>query len=280
LASIFLERSQPGYALAQYAKALSLANRTPSPQAATPGETGGGEIKGIKGTLVIADPYAAAACAGMGDAYLALGEMPAAIEYYQKAASENAFDAAVHFRLARAYEVVGNFEKALAGYDRALRLNKSMADAKASRKIALMKSEVYEQAKRVYLTSHLSGQEGSADAYYGEGVMLRLSGRRIAAEALFRKAAGQAPMHFGANLALGQILSEKGMHEEAFANFSAAFASQPTSAVAARELALTSLILKDTAGAVQWAAKSYELAPETYYEQFRDDVIRLAEPAQ
>jgi len=211
----------------------------------------------------------------MGDSYLSLNEAPLAIENYAAASAENAFDSVIHYKLARAYEITGYLDKAIAGYEQALKLNRNFADAASSRQIVLMKQEVYEQAKRVYLTSHLSGREKSADAFYGEAVMLRLSGKRNAAEALFREAANKDPLHFGANLALGQILTERGLYEEAFGNFSAAFASRPTSAVVAKELALTNLVLKDTVAAAQWATKAYELAPDEHYAGFMKDIQRI-----
>jgi tetratricopeptide (TPR) repeat protein len=272
LGNVLLSRGQTGYALAQYAKALEL-SQPPAGQQAQLSKSGKGPQAG---TLTIANSYAASALAGMGDAYLFLNEAPISVQIYESAVRENAFDATVQYRLARAYEYTGNFEEALATYDRALRLDRRFTDAASAHQILLTKQEVYDQAKRVYLTAHLSGQKDSADAYYGEAVMLRLSGRKAAAEAMLREAVNKNPTHFGANLTLGQMLSERGLHEEAFGNFSLAFAVSPTSAVAAKELALTSLILKDTVGAVQWAAKAYELAPDEYYLQFEEEVGRIA----
>jgi tetratricopeptide (TPR) repeat protein len=270
MGSVFLRRGQPEYALAQYAKAVGLAEvNTASVQDQPNAEN---ERAGI---LTISNHDAAAARAGMGDAYLALQEAPLAVEQYEAAAEESGFDAGIQYKLARACELTGDFDRAIDCYERVLRLNKHMKDAAASRQIALKKKEVYEQAKRVYLTSLLSGKEKTADALYGEAVMLRLTGRRAAAEALFREVVRIEPMNFGANLALGQMLSERGLYEDAFANFSAAFVAEPSSAVTAKELALTSFVLKDLDGAAQWARKAYELAPEEYTRKLAENMIRL-----
>lgn len=272
MANALLNRGQAGYALARYAKAYELAKSFPRAREQQFPNADGGSM----GTLTILNYYAAAALAGLGDAYFYLGEAPAALKSYESAVRENAFDATIQFRLARAYEFTGNFANALDSYRRTLRLDQNFADAATSSSIVLMKEEVYEQAKRVYLTSHLTGREESADAIYSEAVMLHLSGKRASAEALLRKVLEIAPMHFGANLALGQMLSERGLDTEALGNFSLAFAVTPTSAVAAKELSLTSLVLRDTAAAVQWAAKVYELAPDEDSLRFEENVNRLA----
>ncbi|RJP17077.1 MAG: tetratricopeptide repeat protein [Candidatus Abyssobacteria bacterium SURF_5] len=274
MGNTLLARGQMGHALARYAQAYELSDPLRNERAG-PFPDGAKE-----GMIAISNYHAAAASAGMGDAYFALGEPENAVEMYLAALEQNAFNSVIHYKLGRAYEYIGSLEKALASYDRALRLDKNLSGARASREIILLKKEVYDQAKRVYLTSHLSGREKSADAYYGEAIMIRLSGKGEVAEALLREAVKEDPFHFGANLALGQILSERGANEEALGNFSIAYASVPTSAVAAKELALTSLVLKDTLGAVRWAAKAYELAPDQYYEQFLWDVQRLSAPAK
>jgi tetratricopeptide (TPR) repeat protein len=267
LAGAYLSAGRPGEALAEYARAYELTRRTGTHQT-TLGENG------KKGQLVIADHYAATALAGMGDAYRALGEPENSLVRYEMAVRENAFDAALRLRLGRAYEHVGRFDDAIASYERALRIDRNMQPAASSLNISRAKKEAYEQARRIHLTAVKAGREDSAEALYGEAVLLRLSGKPDAAIVLLRRALLKDPSHFGVNLALGQLLSDKGRHEDALACFSAAFASQPTSALAAYEIALSSLALGDSRAAELWAEKAFELEPDELYERLLEDIRR------
>ncbi len=280
LANTLLNAGQTAGALAEYATAYELTRSRPDESAAPEPNAPQGAEGEVKGRLVIANYYAAAALSGMGDAHQMMGETGEAVRSYKMALRENAFDSTIYLKLAHAYERAGRFDDAIVSYERAVKLDKNQAEAAFSLQVALTKKEVYDQAKRVYLTAHLSRQQGSADGLYGEAVMLRLSGKQEAAAALLREALKKKPSHFGANMALGQILSEQGEHEEAFASFSAAFASRPTSALAAYELALTSVALGDTLAAELWASKAYELEPDRFYENFLDDIKKRSEEGQ
>ncbi|RJP67036.1 MAG: hypothetical protein C4532_15095, partial [Candidatus Abyssobacteria bacterium SURF_17] len=267
MANVLLDAGQSGPALAEYGKAYELARR---PEKVPP------TAAASTGRIIISNYYAGAALAGMGDAHLMMGETLQSIESYERAARENAFDATIHLRLAHACELAGRFDDAVEGYERALRLDKRLREASARLEIARAKRDVYEQAEQVYESAQMYGQQGSAEALYGEAVMLRLSGREEAAAALLRQALENEPAHFGANLALGQILSERGDHVAAFGYYSAAFAARPDSALTARELAITSLALRDTLMAELWAAKAYDLEPDEFYERFLEGMRREA----
>jgi tetratricopeptide (TPR) repeat protein len=212
----------------------------------------------------------------MGDAHQMLGQMEHAIQYYKMALTENAFDATIHFKIARAYEHRGRFDEAMSSYNQALKLDRNMQKASSALRIMLAKKEVFEQSRALYDMSRLHNQGQSADALFGEAIMMRLSGEPKIAMALLRNALEKEPTHFGANLTLGRMLVETGNDEEALANFSVAFAERPDSALAAYELAVTELNLGETRAAERWAAKAYELDSSILYEEFYKEVSRRA----
>ena len=102
--------------------------------------------------------------------------------------------------------------------------------------------------------------------------MMRLGGEKRLAEALLQKVIEKDATHFGANMALGRILSESGDNEAALGNFSVAFAAEPTSPLPAYEIAVTNMILRDTLAAEQWAAKAYDLSPSAMYGDFLQEI--------
>ncbi|MBI5118704.1 tetratricopeptide repeat protein [Candidatus Poribacteria bacterium] len=265
MGSVFLNAGQPGNALGEYARAYELAQ---SQSGVRPASAGRAE----RGRFVVSNAYAALALAGMGDAYATLGETRNSIESYRMALSENAFDSRINVKLARAYERAGRFDDAIDFYARALRLDKRLADAAASLEVAQVKKEVYDEAKRIYTIALLSHQADSVEAVYCEALMLRMTGKQEAAAALLRKVVEKAPSHFGANLALGQILSLRGEYDTALGNLSVAYAVRPTSAVAAYEMALATLALRDTLTAEMWAARAYELEPDSFYRRFHESI--------
>jgi tetratricopeptide (TPR) repeat protein len=136
---------------------------------------------------------------------------------------------------------------------------------------------VHEKATSVYRTALETGQTDSAESLFSEGLIARLSGKEALAEALFGMALEKDPLHFGANMALGRLLCGRGACEIALGNFSLAFVAQPTSALAAYELAATNLAIRDTLAAEQWAAKAYGLVPDPYYWDFLVDIRRINE---
>lgn len=271
----FLEAGHPAHALAEYARAYALAHAVSREEE----ELLSNDLSGtpIKGWVTIANYYAGASLAGMGDTYRIMGEMDNAIGSYERARSENAFDATIHFKIAQTYEGTGHFDKAIDSYERAFRLDRGMQKALSSVKITSIKKEVYEQCRLVYNASCLYDQANSADALYSQALMMRLSGEPKISAALLRETLEKQPAHFGANLALGQMLAEMGNGEEALANLSVAFAVEPNSALAAYEVAVTRLTLGETLAAEQWAAKAYELDPTTFYGDFHSAVRRRME---
>jgi tetratricopeptide (TPR) repeat protein len=264
----FLMRDMPGYALSEYAAAWELARSEPNELFDGTDASPGSDDRPVVGRVEISNYYAAGALTGMGDAYSMLGETDNAIAAYRGARSENAFDATIHEKLARAYESKGLFDEAIDSYERALRIDRRLLKAAASLEIARGKKTVYEKAIRVYEKSLKNGLTDSAESLYTEALIARLSDEERLAEALFRMAIEKDPMHFGANMALGRILFERGECEIALGNFGLAFASRPASALAAYELAVTNLAIRDTLAAEQWAAKAYDLAPDPYYWDF------------
>ncbi|NQU08282.1 MAG: tetratricopeptide repeat protein, partial [Candidatus Abyssubacteria bacterium] len=268
----FLQNGRPAHALAEYARGYKLAHSRPDTRQITRGIPSDGARAGEAVWLKISNYYAAAALVGMGDAYQVMGETENSIFSYTEALSDNAFDSTIHLRLGRAYERTGRFDQAIDSYERALRLDKSLRGAASSLQITRQKKAVYEESKRVREAAISSNQGDSADALYSEALMMRLSGKRYIASGLLKKALEKDPSHFGANLALGQILAEKGEDGAALGNFSLAFAVQPTSALAAYESAVTNLALGNTVSAELWAAKAYSLSPDFYYWDFLTDV--------
>jgi predicted Zn-dependent protease len=128
----------------------------------------------------------------------------------------------------------------------------------------------------VHEAARLYDNRDSADALYGEAIMMRMSGRPQVAVALLGEALRKEPSHFGANLAMGRILVQRGHDEEALANFSVAFAARPRSALVAYELAVTELTLGQVLAAEQWAAKAYELDSNSFYWDFLTSVRNRA----
>jgi tetratricopeptide (TPR) repeat protein len=265
MGGVLMNAGHPGNALGEYARAYELAHSRPD---RGPASAGGK----TRGQLVISNHYAALALAGTGDAYAMLGETRNSLESYRMALSENAFDARINVKLARAYEHAGRFDDAIAFYTRALRLDKRLADAASYLQVAKVKKEVYDEAQRVYTIALLSHQVDSVEAVYCEALMFRLTGKQETAAALLRKVVEKSPSHFGANLALGQILSQQGEYDIALGNLSVAYAVRPTSAVAAYETALVKLALRDTLTAEMWAARAYELDPDAFYRRFHESI--------
>ncbi|MBI4832628.1 MAG: tetratricopeptide repeat protein [Candidatus Lindowbacteria bacterium] len=264
MGSVLLNAGRPGEALGEYGKAYELAY---SGSEQLPAVTGG-----KRGGLNISNFYAALALEGMGDAYGMIGETGNAVYSYKAALSENSFDAKTTVKLARAYDRSGRFDEAIEFYTRGLRLDRRLFDAASSLGVARVKKEVYDEAKRVYTIALLSGKTDSVDSLYCEALMLRLSGKPEAAADLLRKALEKSPAHFGANLALGQILSQQGEYDAALGNLSVSYAVKPESAVAAYEMAITKLALRDTVTATMWAARAYELEPDDFYGRFLENI--------
>jgi tetratricopeptide (TPR) repeat protein len=277
LANALMNSDQPGNALAEYGKAYELSRSQPDEKTTAEQAFSAGIQGKAKVRLIIANYYAAAALAGMGDAYRMMGEPDNAIDSYKLALGQNAFDATIYLKLARVYESTGRFNDAIASYERALQLDKNLKEAASSIQIASAEKEVFDQARNVYLEALSSKQQDSPDALYGEAIMLLLSGKKEAGIGLLGEVIQKAPLHYGANLALGKFHSERGEYEAAFGNFSAAFAAEPTSAMAAHELAITTLALGDTLTAEMWASKAYELDHSGYYEESLESIKRRAE---
>jgi tetratricopeptide (TPR) repeat protein len=265
----FMKRDLPGYALSEYAAAREL-SRSEVDELFEGSDAS--HTEPVVGRITISNYYAAAALAGMGDAYRMLGENNNAIICYQEAGIENAFDAVIHVKLARAFEGAGHFDEAIESYERALRIDRRLSWAASSLEVAREKKRVYEKATRVYQMALQTGQTDSAESLYSEALIARLSGEELLAEALLGMAVEKDPLHFGANMALGKILCGRGDCGIALGNFGLAFAARPTSAQAAYKLATTNLAIRDTLAAEQWAAKAYDLAPDPYYWDFLQEI--------
>jgi tetratricopeptide (TPR) repeat protein len=268
----FLRRGAPGYALSEYAAAWELARSDPVELFEGVDASPGNHDTPVTATVTIANHYAAGALTGMGDAYTLLGETANAIAVYEEARSQSGFDAAIHAKLAKAYERAGLFDKAIDSYEHALRIDRRLSKAAASLEIAREKKTVYETARNVYQKALKNSRTDSAESLYCEALIARLSGEKRLAEALFRKTIEKDPTHFGANMALGRILFERGECDLALGNFGLAFASRPTSGLAAYELAVANLAIRDTLAAEQWAAKAYDLTPDPYYWEFLQEM--------
>ena len=270
LANTLMKRGQPAHALAEYAAAWKLARsqRQEEPEylSAPP------DAEASVGRLKISNYYAAAALAGMGDAYRSLGEHDNSIRSYEDALTENAFDSTTHMKLARAYEHTGRFDEAIETLERAMRIDPKLPGAASLLEIVREKKVVYEEADRVYRKALQAGRTDSPEALYSQALLARLSGKLVLAEALLNETLAKDPAHYGANMALGRILHKRGECEAAIGNFSAAFAEDPTSALAAYSLALASLALQDTLTAERWAARAYDVSPERYYLDFLEAI--------
>jgi len=277
LANSLLKEGRPGHALAEYAGARELARAGPEEGPEGPPVSPDAVDEKPSGRLVISNYYAAAALAGMGDAYRAIGESDNSIRSYERAVPENPFDAAIHLKLARAYEGVGRFDEAIESYERALRIDGRLRRAANSLEIARGKKRVYEQAEAVRQKALRSGQADSEESLYSEALIARLSGEPEFSKALLRETLRKNPAHFGANMALGQLLGSGGDWDIALGNFSAAFAFRPTSALAAYESAVATLALRDTLVAEQWAAKAYDLSPDEHYWRFLEEIRKRKE---
>jgi tetratricopeptide (TPR) repeat protein len=231
----------------------------------------------ITGTVTIANYYAGTALAGMGDAYRMLGENNNAIVCYQEARTESPFDATIHVKLARALERTARFDEAIDSYERALRIDKRLSKVASALEVTREKKRTYEKARGVYQKAIETGQTDSAESLFSEALIARLSGEEALAETLFGMALEKDPLHFGANMALGRLLRGNGECEVALGNFGLAYATRPTSALAAYELAVTNLAVRDTLAAEQWAAKAYDLVPDPYYWDFLVDIRGMRE---
>ena len=204
----------------------------------------------------------------MGDAYRAMGENASAIGSYEEALSENAFDVTIHLKLARSSEEMGRFDEAIDSYERALRVDPRLTDAASELKVAREKKKVFERAEKVYQKALRNSQADSAESLYSEALIARFSGEFDIAEVLLREALKKDATHFGANMALGEILCGRGECKAALGVFGLAYAVRPTSALAAYQVAATNLAVGDTLGAERWAEKAYDLAPNPYYGNF------------
>ncbi len=272
MANSLMKNGQPGHALAEYARALELTREKSEERFPASGPPAADNMAKAVGMFKISDYYAAAALAGMGDAYAMMGETDNSIRSYKDALSKNAFDLMIHMKLARSCERAGRFDDAIESYERALRFGRGLDKAASFLQIARRKKELFEEARAVREMALRLNQRDSSDALYSEALMMRLSGEKAVAADLLRKTLEKDPEHFGANMALGRILAEKGEDAVALGNFSVAFAAEPTSALAAYELAVTNLVLRNTLAAKQWAAKAYDLSPDAYYWDFLQEV--------
>jgi len=272
MANALMKNGRPGVALAEYARALKLARAKTGviTEAPSPPPVAGGAQQ--VGRLKISDYYPAAALTGMGDAYGVMGESYSSIRSYREALTENAFDVMIHIKLARALERAGRFDEAIESYERALRFGPGLKGLNSSLQIVRSKKELFEVAGSVRKTALDLNLGDSAAALYSEAILMRLGGEKRLARALLQQVIEKDATHFGANMALGRILSESGDNGAALGNFSVAFAAEPTSPLPAYEIAVTNMVLRDTLAAEQWAAKAYDLSPSAMYWDFLQEI--------
>lgn len=119
-----------------------------------------------------------------------------------------------------------DFERALALFNRALRLDPSLAAARLNRGVALLNLQKTDEARPI-LEQAAEADPGSARAWYQLGLLEKTIGEAGPALAAFGRAAALAPDDPHAHYFVGLMLAQLDRQEEAIAAFRRALALDP-----------------------------------------------------
>jgi tetratricopeptide (TPR) repeat protein len=170
----------------------------------------------------------------------------------------------------------GQYNEALASYDKAVFIRPNNADAWLNRGVVLENLGRYSEAIDSY-DKAIALQPASAEAWYGRGISLRKLGRYADAIFAYEKAIAINPSYVEAWLNRGVALDYLGRYDEAIASYDKVLALQPnhTLALENRKIALTKqnrfnptslgvlfVLLVIIAGVVIWITK-----PQTFFDR-------------
>lgn len=165
--------------------------------------------------------------------------------------------ACVHNRLALAYELDGDLDRAETHLARATELGPDIIDGWINLGRIRARQERFEEAERAFERA-LGLSRGDPDAYLGRGLARSSLGEVTGAERDFRRAAELAPNDAEPLLALGDLLRDAGRVEDAIESYREALARE--SADAASWLKLGNALVLD--GDSELAARAFEEALE------------------
>jgi tetratricopeptide (TPR) repeat protein len=148
--------------------------------------------------------------------------------FLRSALAINAEIGAIHVDLGNAYKQLGQFDLALASYDRALALDGASADLHYSRGNALQALRRFEEALHEYEQA-LAMNPHDTQALNNRGVVLRELGRFEQALASYDRVLMLTPHCLDALNNRGNVLKELRRFDEALASFNAALFVDPAS---------------------------------------------------
>jgi predicted O-linked N-acetylglucosamine transferase (SPINDLY family)/4-hydroxybenzoate polyprenyltransferase len=165
-----------------------------------------------------ADAHHAFACALTG-----LGQVEAAVPYYQKAIALRPDFAEAHNNIGHACQVLGHYDEAMGHYRRALALRPDYAEAFNNLGNTLHLAGQSEQAIACYEKA-IAAKPDYAEAHWNLGNAQRALGRVADAVEWYRAAAARRPNYADAYNSLGSALHALGRDEDAIAAYRQALA--------------------------------------------------------
>jgi tetratricopeptide (TPR) repeat protein len=197
------------------------------------------------------DPVAQArSFVASGDAYVAQARPRAAAVEYRNALEHQPDAAETHYKLAKVYEQLGEFDKAFASYRRVTQLDDANIDAHLSVSSTLVKIRRFEEAERL-VERVLSREPRNVRALTILANALDGLGRRPAAEKRLDEALAVDPRSVPAHVARGWFALRDGRWEPAREAFMKAIDFDPSSADAWTGL-----------GTVRWATGENQKSEE------------------
>ena len=167
----------------------------------------------------------------LGAAHMGLGNKDRAIENFKKALYLKPGYAEAHNSLGIALQAQGLLDEAIASYDKALQIKPELAEAHNNRGAALKDQGRLEEATHGFGRA-LQISPRFAEAYNNLGAALKQQGRVDEAIANFSRALQINPRFIETHIGLGIASQDKGLMDEAIASFGNALKIKPDNAEA------------------------------------------------
>ena len=164
------------------------------------------------------------------------GQLDGAIEHYQKALELNGDDAEIHKKLAEVYVLQGEFARAIASCNLALKFQPNFAPAYLTMGNALHGQDKLDTAVKAY-SQALAIQPEFAEASANLGSMYYKLGQLDSAANSYQKALAINPDLCSVRLMLASVLQQQGKLDAAIACYQKVLEMQPQDASAAEKLA-------------------------------------------